>query len=118
MPTAMPTAIPTPTPTEGPHGVFSPTGSMTSPRDGHTATLLANGKVLMTGGRAGQYDSYAPHATAELYDPATGSFSPTGLMASARDGHTATLLANGKVLITGGYHAGNETYASAELYNP
>jgi hypothetical protein len=76
--------------------------------------LLANGKVLITGG----WDGRSSMASAELYDPATGSFSSTGSMSSARAGHTATLLASGKALITGGYHAGNETYASAELYTP
>jgi acetyl-CoA carboxylase carboxyltransferase component len=95
-------------------GSFSPTGSMLSPRRDHTATLMANGKVLITGG----WDGRSSMASAELYDPVTGSFSSIGSMATARAGHTATLLGSGTVLITGGYRAGNETYASAELYNP
>ena len=81
-------------------GTFSPTGSMTSPRLGHTATLLPSGKVLIAGGRTG--DSTDSLASAELYDPASGTFSPTGSMSSTRAWQTATLLTNGKVLIAGG----------------
>ena len=74
-----------------------------------TATLLANGKVLIAGG----YDNdFNPVYSAELYDPASGTFSPTGSMSKARDDATATLLANGKVLIAGGGDV------SAELYSP
>jgi hypothetical protein len=79
------------------HG-FQPTGDMGSKRAAHTATLLANGKVLVTGG----FNSTDVLATAELFDPATGTFTPTGAMTTARFSHTATLLANGKVLVTGG----------------
>ena len=56
-------------------------------------------------------------ASAELYDPATGTFTATGSMTSARFGHTATLLNNGKVLIAGGDNAVG-IVASAELYDP
>ena len=81
-------------------GLFTPAGSMATGRDGHTATLLANGKILITGGfeagGAGFLNS------AELYDPTTGLFSPTGSMGTARRFHTATLLTNGKVLVAGG----------------
>jgi len=94
-------------------GLFSPTGSMSSPRSGNTATLLANGKVLIVGGA----DGSGLLASAELYDPGTGSFSPTGSMSIARQEHTATLLASGKVLIAGGGYA-NASLASAELYDP
>jgi hypothetical protein len=79
------------------HG-FQATGDMGAQRVAHTATLLANGKVLITGG----FNRTAVLATAELYDPATGTFAPTGAMTAPRFSHTATLLANGKVLITGG----------------
>jgi len=59
---------------------FSPTGSMTAARDTHTATLLSDGRVLIAGGYAGL--TYL--ASAELYDPKTGTFSPTGSMATPR----------------------------------
>jgi N-acetylneuraminic acid mutarotase len=82
------------------------TATMTTPRAGHTATLLANGKVLITGGGI--------LASAELYDLATGTFSAIGDMGTARSFHTATLLSNGKVLIAGGYNGG--ALAGTELF--
>jgi hypothetical protein len=79
------------------HG-FQPAGDMETERAAHTATLLQNGKVLITGG----FNNTEVLATAELFDPVTGTFTATGTMAFARFSHTATLLANGKVLVTGG----------------
>jgi hypothetical protein len=57
-------------------------------------------------------------ATAELYQPASFSFSYTGSLATARAAHTATLLPDGKVLIVGGFDANGNALASAELYDP
>ncbi len=94
-----------------PQGIFVPTGSMTVPRQYHTATLLLNGKVLVAGGYDG---SFRVFASAELYDPSTGTFTATGSTSAARAWYTATLLPNGKVLIAGAA-AG---HASAELYDP
>ncbi len=94
---------------------FVPTGSMTIARVGHTATLLKNGKVLVTGGNGGSGPGLA---SAELYDPSNEFFTATGSMTIARVGHTATLLTDpalpnyGKVLIAGG------GTATAELYDP
>ena len=95
-----------------PSATFTVTGAMTTPRDGHTATLLNNGKVLIAGGESdfnligvGQYGFLAPQsvlATAELYDPVSGTFARTGDMTAPRFGHTASLLADGRVLIAGG----------------
>ena len=56
-------------------------------------------------------------ASAELYDPKTGTFSATGSMTVPRDGHTATLLADGRVLIAGG-DDGSNAFATAEIYDP
>jgi hypothetical protein len=98
-------------------GTFSATGSLGSPRDHHTATLLNNGMVLITGGQAGY-----SLTSAELYDPATGTFTATGKLNVARHQHTATLLGNGMVLIAGGFSRVGRNLptflASAELYNP
>ena len=95
---------------------FTATGEMTSTRFFHTATLLNNGKVLLTGGAA--FPGGDPVASAELYDPATGTFTATGNMTAARSEQTATLLADGKVLVAGGVAAGNVGLGSAELYDP
>src|SRR4051794_802282 len=77
-------------------GIWTPTGSMQTPRVHPTVTLLPNGKVLVAGGSPAA-DGKFQHATsaAELYDPATGTWTPTGSMQEARTFHTATLLANG-----------------------
>ena len=99
-------------------GVFSATGNMTASRGGHTATLLANGKVLVTGG-ADQDPTGTGLASAELYDPSTSTFTQTGSMAVGRFLHTATLLQNGKVLIAGGALTSTAApVATAELYDP
>ena len=89
-------------------GAFAPTGSMHYAREYHAATLLANGKVLITGG------NYTADAPAEIYNPATGTFSVTSVMNFVRLQHTATLLSNGKVLIAGG----NGASTVAELFDP
>jgi hypothetical protein len=109
-------------------GDFSPTGSMGSIRVWHTLTLLPGGEVLAAGGEtdrcSGDICMFAGSAsTAELYDPTSGTFSPTGSMAQARETHTATVLNDGRVLLAGGVVFGGVgaflgATASAELYTP
>ena len=96
-------------------GMFVPTGDMTMARAGHSATLLLDGTVLIAGGDGPAALGVPVPAgrTAELYDPATGAFAPTGNMIEPRYSHTATLLPNGKVLIVGG-----SKDTTAELYDP
>jgi hypothetical protein len=96
-------------------GRFIGTGNMTTARSEHTATLLADGRVLLAGG-SGAGDSEL--SSAELYDPSSATFTATGSMAAARRMHTATLLPNGQVLIVGGIGAGGSALSSAELYDP
>jgi N-acetylneuraminic acid mutarotase len=104
-------------------GFWSFTGSMATARAGHTATLLPDGKVLVAGGGR-QAEGFAYLASAELYDPSSGTWSAAGSMATPRSGHTATLLRDGKVLFVGGetesrdFPGNPEGVASAELYDP
>ena len=86
----------------------------------HTATLLDNGKVLIAGGVCGPFPN-SSLGTAEIYDPATGTFSPTaGNMFEPRASHKATLLPNGKVLLAGGIKWQEESSCAetVELYDP
>jgi hypothetical protein len=98
-------------------GIFSPTGSMSAARGFHTATLLADGRVLITGGCATGWNGPFV-ASAEIYDPTLGTFTNAGAMADLRVSHTATLLADGRVLISGGTADGTTSLDSAELFNP
>jgi hypothetical protein len=93
--------------------------NMTSPRQGHTATLLPNGTVLIAGGNSVNMATVTTVASAEIFDPTTNSFSSSQLgMTTARFGHHADLLPNGQVLVTGGFDTNGNPLASAELYNP
>ncbi|MFQ5570810.1 MAG: Kelch repeat-containing protein, partial [Rhodothermales bacterium] len=101
-------------------GTFTTTGSMTTPRASHTATLLDDGKVLITGGHRGRRSSQQLFSSAEVYDPATGTFASTGSMNVIRHKHEAVRLQNGHVLVLGGSNEkdGRSRYKSAEVYNP
>jgi subtilase family serine protease len=97
---------------------FSPVGSMTGPRLNATAVLLADGRVLVTGGWGRNiYPIEGIVATAEIFNPATNSFSATGSMSLGRNWHTATRLADGRVIVTGGDAMAGPTNTT-EIYNP
>lgn len=101
-------------------GRFTSLGKLQSPRGwGSTATLLPNGKVLIAGGASGSWCSMSCYlASAELYDPATNTFTSTGNMTRPRASAFAVLLRNGDVLIAGGEgDVGNNSLAGAELYH-
>ena len=78
------------------------------------AILLSDGRVLVTGGFS---DTIGYLDTTEIYDPALGTWSPTGAMSRMGCLHTATLLADGRVLVSGGAGA-NGLEATTEIYNP
>ncbi len=98
-------------------GTWTATGSMSKGRRYHSATQLSNGKVLVAGGGYSIADS-RPTESTDLYDPATGTFTPTGNMKEGRDHHTATLLQNGKVLVAGGKDSSGRPSANVEIYDP
>ena len=95
---------------------FAATGSMTVPRAGQTITMLHDGRVLLTGG-VKNVGFRSELASAEIYDPASGTFSATGSMSVPREGHTATLLRDGRVLVVGGSDNGTHTLDTAEVYD-
>jgi len=97
-------------------GTWSSTGTMISARDGHTATILTNGKILAAGGT----NNGVALTSAELYNSASGTWASTGSMSTARSHARAVLLPNGSVLVMGGCvnDCLSATTSSAELYNP
>jgi Bacterial Ig-like domain (group 2)/Kelch motif len=102
---------------------FTPTGSLNTSRGDHVATLLTNGTVLVEGGFACDPSNCTSSvvdmsASAEIYDPASGSFGITGKLTIARQVQSATLLSNGMVLVAGGFTDGNPALTSAELFQP
>jgi len=104
-------------------GRWTSTSPMNFARINPTATLLKNGKVLVVGGYT--VDSYCcPLASAEIFDPTTGTFATTGFMAAGRRNHTATRLEDGRVLVTGGYNGldgnidGSGNMNAPEIYDP
>lgn len=104
-------------------GSWTVTGSMATARKSHTATLLANGEVLVVGGFGNSIPQAPCLASAELYNPSTGQWKPTGSMAATRFLQGATLLQNGHVLVAGGnicwgYSGGSSPGTSAEIYDP
>jgi N-acetylneuraminic acid mutarotase len=97
-------------------GAVTLKAAMSTARRGHTATLLPSGKVLMAGGDKASMP-VAVTNSAELFDPATRSWSMTGALNDDRAYHSATLLSNGKVLVAGG-RGTLAPRSSAEVYDP
>jgi hypothetical protein len=98
-------------------GKFTPTGSMHTARETASATLLADGRVLILGGEYGGGRTGGFVSSAEIYDPATGLFSGAGSMAGGYLAHTATRLPDGRVLIAGGMDLKGTT-DKAWLFDP
>ena len=109
-----------------PEGVWEVTGRMTEPRYDHSLTLLRDGRVLAAGGRTQAPAPLVIFNTAEIYDPVTEQWTPTGSMNDHRFQHTATLLSDGRVLVAGGFGGtpvGSGANAqpvvdTAEIYDP
>ncbi|MFI0976331.1 Kelch repeat-containing protein [Streptomyces sp. NPDC021093] len=103
-------------------GTWQAVGALNTPRRLHTLTLLTGGKVLAVGGTSGSTPGAPALATTELYDPATRAWTVSGAMAGPRAGHSAVLLADGRVLVAGGTalrSAQNvKALHTAELYDP
>jgi hypothetical protein len=105
---------------------FGATGAMRTSRAAHVITTQLGGGALVTGGYIGLGGPIEVHESAEVYDPASHSFSTTGPMTTSRMSHTATMLADGRVLVAGGDSDGHgtapdnviATTASAEIYDP
>ena len=99
---------------------FAPTGNMAVPRESHVAVRLDDGRVLVAGGHQSRRDAIQLYSSAELYDPATETFNPTGDMTVRRHKHDAVLLPDGQVLISGGADERDSggVYRSVETYNP
>jgi hypothetical protein len=93
-----------------------PVGRMSVERAAHQATLLRDGRVLITGGCGGP-GCDTIHASTELYDPASRSFRPAASMSTARASHAAVALPDGRILVAGGW-TGSAATASAEIYDP
>lgn len=93
-------------------GELLPTGRMATPREGHAASILPNGQVLVSGGMRREGGDF--FNSTEIYDPASGVFSTGPEMESRRAGHTATELSDGRILLTGGVGY----LKSAEIYDP
>ena len=100
-------------------GEFSSAGKLGDRRTDHRAVLLPDGRVMVIGGRGFGPGDWGPprHETAEIHDPATGLWSGTGGMAKKRQAHTADLLEDGRVFVTGGQDQQNY-HKKTELWDP
>ena len=96
--------------------VISAGPRLRQPRISHTATLLADGRVLVAGGYPGE--GAPPTASMEVFDPAAGAFRSFGSLRVARADHTATLLPDGRVLVAGGRGVDGTALRSVEIVSP
>ena len=97
---------------------WSVVGTMEVERAVHAAALLPDGRVLVAGGFTQPPNVLTVTATAELFDPATERWTPTGSMTVARRAIEGALLSDGTVLVAGGFDSANSLLATAEVFNP
>jgi hypothetical protein len=95
---------------------FSKGPSMASPRAGHTATLLEDGRVLLVGGYPGE--GRQALAAVEVFDPRSNEFHLVDSLSGGRADHTATVLKDGSVLIAGGTTGAGDALATTEVFDP
>lgn len=112
------TAFITAVPAGSPNGRVTDAANMGVARASHTSTLLPDGNVLIAGGFAGSGHEYRPFASTEIYDARTGRFATGPSMRAGRSGHTATRLADGRVLLAGGWSASNDARGTADVFDP
>ncbi len=101
-------------------GRFAPTGDLTVPRESHVAVRLSDGRILVVGGHQGRRADITLYASAEVYDPADGTFRRVAEMGVRRHKHDAIVLGDGRVLVTGGADERDSegVYRSTELFDP
>lgn len=97
-------------------GMWTATNSMSTPRANHSAIRLPDGRVLVAGGSAINGTGHAL-ATAEIFNPSTGNWTPTGRMTIEREHFALAALNDGRILAVGGWTNGPNT-ATAEIYDP
>jgi hypothetical protein len=96
-----------------------PVGSMRLRRESHTATRLADGRVLVIGGHEGRRQQMTVHSSAEVFVPRSRRFTDAGALRTARHKHDAVLLPDGRVLVIGGADRTDRThFASTEIHDP
>lgn len=93
-----------------------PGGTLVHPRYYHSATRLADGRVMLAGGIADS--TFTVTAACEIYNPATNTWTATGNLNTGRYQHQSVLLPEGRVLAMGGQVFGANTVNSVEIYNP
>jgi N-acetylneuraminic acid mutarotase len=98
-------------------GRWAGAGDLAVARDPVT-TLLADGRVFVTGGIDWTIENGKAYDVAEIFDPKTGEWSAAASMLAPRYAHRTVRLDDGRVLVVGGYRQGDVLLASTELYDP
>ena len=98
-------------------GIWSRAATMSVARGGHTATVLSNGTVVVVGGASGTYSAPNLHTSAEVFDPAAGTWTATASVSLGRGFHRSVALGNGRLLMTGGSNFVSSVFATTDVYD-